>query len=86
MKSEYWVVPLVVISVAAIMIVAPIFYFLMGALVGWIISVPVAFVGEWIIDGMALLGVELTLAQLPLFCGTLGFIGAYFVKTSSSKK
>lgn len=86
MKAEYWVGLLAVVGIAALLILAPIFYFLVGALVGWIISAIVPFVGGWLIDGMALFRVELTLSQLPLFCGTLGFIGAYFIRSHSSKK
>lgn len=86
MKGDLGVILLAILGIIALLIVLPIFYFLIGALVGWIISVPVAFVGQWVISGMALLHVELSLAQLPLFCGTLGFISAYFLRSTSTSK
>jgi hypothetical protein len=62
--------------------------FLVGAFFGWLIANVFTFFGVWIVSGVALFGLHITLADLPLFVATLGFIGGFFRQTStnSSKK
>jgi hypothetical protein len=87
MKDKDWeTIGLVCLGLLVLIILEPLLYFLAGALVGWILENILTFMANWIISVMALFHVELTLSQLPLFCGTLGFIGAYFIKSSTGKK
>ncbi len=72
--------------IAVIIVITPVLYFVFGAFVGWLLANVIVFAGQWLIDGMALFGMHLAFAQLPLFCGTLGFLGAYFVKSSFTTK
>jgi hypothetical protein len=60
--------------------------FLVGAFFGWLIANVFTFFGVWIVSGVALFGLHITLADLPLFIATLGFIGGYFRSTSFSNK
>ena len=86
MKGDIAVGIFAILGIGALILILPVFYFLMGAFTGWIISSVLVFAGNWVVDGLALLHLEVTLEQLPLLCGTLGFIGAYFVKSSSVSK
>jgi len=86
MRGDIAVGVLALLGIGALVLILPVFYFLMGAFTGWILSNVLVFAGNWVVAGLALLRLEVTLAQLPLLCGTLGFIGAYFVKSSSVSK
>ena len=86
MRGDIAVGVLALLGIGALVLILPVFYFLMGAFTGWILSNVLIFAGNWVVDGLALLHLEVTLAQLPMLCGTLGFIGAYFVKSSSASK
>ncbi len=61
-------------------------FFLIGAFFGWLIANVFTFFGVWIISGVALFGIHVTLTDLPLFIATLGFIGGYFRSSSYGKK
>lgn len=74
-----------VAGIAGIVIASPLLLFLLSALTGWIAADVLPFLGDWLVSGFGILGVELTRQQLPLLAGTLGFIGAFFKSNSSSK-
>jgi len=59
---------------------------ILGAFTGWVLSNIFIFAGNWLIDGMNLFHVEVTLIQLPLLTATLGFIGGFFKSSTSSSK
>ena len=72
------------VAVIALAIALSILGFVIGAFMGWLFMAVVPFFGQWIVDGMALLGLHITMADLPLFVAILGFIGSHF-KSSSTK-
>jgi hypothetical protein len=59
--------------------------FLIGAFAGWLLMAIVPWFGAWIVSGVALLGIHITLTDLPLFVATLGFVAGFFKSHSSSK-
>lgn len=74
------------VILAGLVIVSPLLsaaLFLIGAFIGWLIANVFTFFGMWIISGVALFGLHLELAQLPLFIATLSFIGSFFRSYSS---
>jgi hypothetical protein len=43
------------------------------------------FIGEQLVTGLALLGINISIEQIPLIAGTLGWIGGFFKAISFSK-
>lgn len=72
---EIIVTILVMIGVFFIM---PFISFGLGWLSGWIIQITI---GSSIVNGLALIGVNLPLDRLPLFFGTLAIIANFFKTT-----
>ncbi len=58
-----------------IIIFAPALNFVFGWVLGWFITKTFA---STFIDGVALLGIHLTVAKIPLFCGILSCIAGFF--------
>jgi len=46
------------------------------------------FIGQELVAGFALLGINISIEQIPLIAGTLGWIGGFFkvISSSASKK
>lgn len=66
-----------------LLFVAPLVLFGICYIAGWIASVVI---GQWIVAGFALLNINITIAQIPLIAGTLGWIGGFFKATLSVRK
>lgn len=73
------------LGIAAMVFVWPVVLFILGAFTGWVASSVFVFFGNWLVSGMALIGVKIALVDLPLLTATLGFIGGFFKSSSSSK-
>ena len=61
----------------------PIFGFFFGWLIGWVIRLTI---GHLFIAGLAVFGLDTTLAQIPLMCGALGVIASFFKSTPIGNK
>ena len=57
----------------------PMLGFFFGWLTGWVIRLTI---GHLFIAGLAVFGLDITLAQIPLICGVLGVIASFFKSTS----
>jgi len=75
-----------VILVVLVVLVYPVLYFIGGALFGWIMANVFPFAGQWLVDGVRLLGLELNPNNLPLFTATISFIGYFFKSSTTVKK
>ena len=64
-----------IIAVLITVIILPLVDFLVSYLGGFIIK---WLIGNVLIQGFALFGFILPIEEIPLVCGTLGFIGCYF--------
>lgn len=73
----------IIIAVIVMIIISPLLYFLGGWITGCILSWTI---GESIVRGLSLLNIHITVDNLPLFCGVLGVIGAFFRDASTFKK
>lgn len=60
----------------------PFLGFCKGWIIGWIIKKTF---GVTVIQGLGLLGLNITKDSLPLICGTLGVIGGFFKNTVINK-
>lgn len=61
----------------------PMLSFFFGWLAGWVIRLTI---GHLFIAGLAVLGLDITLAQIPLMCGALGVIASFFKSTPIGNK
>lgn len=68
------------------LIVWPLLVFFLGALSGWVIVTFLPFLANWLVAGLALVGLHVEAASLPLLVGTLAFFGSYFGKTAFNNK
>lgn len=50
---------------------------------GWVAKV---IIGNYIVNGLNLIGIVITKDQIPLLAGVLGWIGGFFKTLSTSKK
>ena len=67
---------------AIIIIIIIIFIPLLNFCVGWIVGQLIKIIfGATFIKGLAFLHINITQSQIPLFCGTLGVISAFFRDT-----
>lgn len=57
-----------------------------GYFAGWVLSSIFKFAGLWVVNGASALGLEFTLAQLPLLGAFLGFVSAFFKSGSDFTK
>lgn len=72
--------------VIVIIIFSPFLNFILGYFIGWLITKTF---GTTFLAGLNLLGLKLTMTQIPLLCGTLNAIGSFFrntVKTETKGK
>ena len=72
------------LGIVAFACVWPVSSFVIGAFTGWLASSVFVFFGNWLVSGLALLGVKVALVDLPLLTATLGFIGGFFKSYTSS--
>lgn len=74
------------LGIVALVFVWPIGAFILGAFTGWLASSVFVFFGNWLVSGLALIGIKVALVDLPLLTATLSFIGGLFQSTSTSSK
>lgn len=58
-------------------VIWPFLCFILGWFTGWLIQITI---GTSIVSGLALVGINIPLNQLPLFFGTLAIIASFFKK------
>ena len=73
----------IIIAVIVMIIISPLLYFLGGWITGCILSWTI---GESIVRGLSFLNINITVDNLPLFCGVLGVIGSFFKSVQTSNK
>lgn len=72
------------ITLAILLVVfSPLINFVLAFFVGWLIKITF---GAIFCQGLALLGINIPPAMIPLFCGTLGVISSFFKTTVNFKK
>jgi hypothetical protein len=59
----------------ALYLVAPLIYFGFGYVAGLVIEFTL---GRWVIEGLSIVGVYITMKQIPLLCGVLSLISMFF--------
>lgn len=64
-----------------LIVFAPFLNFLIGYFTGWLISKTF---GVTFIAGVNLIGINLTIKQIPLLCGVLNIIGGFFRRNNSN--
>ena len=55
--------------------ISPFLHFLGGWIAGWLIKVTI---GGFIINGLAIVGLQIPIESLPLFFGTLAVVASFF--------
>lgn len=73
----------IIIVTIAMIIFSPFIDFILCYFTGWLIKITF---GNAICSGLLLLGINVSLNQLPLLFGTLGVIGSFFKSTSITRK
>lgn len=63
--------------------IMPFVWFFGGWISGWLIKITI---GQSIISGLALMGLNLSLDKLPLFFGTIAVIASFFKTTQTDFK
>lgn len=69
--------------VVVVILFAPFLNFILGYFIGWLISKTF---GATLLAGLKLLGLNITITQLPLLCGTLNVIGSFFRNSKEIEK
>ena len=59
----------------ALYLVAPLIYFGFGYVTGLVIKFTI---GRWVIEGLSIVGVYITMQQIPILCGVLSLISMFF--------
>ena len=73
-----------VISLAILLVIfSPLINFGLAFFIGWLIKITF---GAVFCQGLALLGINISPAMIPLFCGTMGVISSFFKSAVSFKK
>lgn len=72
----------VVITAFIMALISPFIIFWVSYIGGYFVK---WFIGNILIQGLALFGITLPLEKIPLACGTLGFIASYFKQTVNTK-
>lgn len=71
----------VILVVVAGIFILPWLAFWLAYFGGWIAKIVI---GKYLVQGLAMLGLNITLDQIPLLAGVLGWIGGFF-KTAAIK-
>ena len=76
---------LIILIATAIVIIFiwPWLSFWVAYFLGWITKITI---GKYIIEGFALLNIDLPLDKVPLLAGVLGWIGGFFTGTKNNMK
>ena len=69
---------LVDFGIIVLAILAPLGYAAGGYLTGWVLAEIFTFAGQWIVNGLNALGIEIALNALPGIGAALGFLGSFF--------
>lgn len=56
-------------------LVSPLIYFGFGYVTGLVIKLTI---GRWVIEGLSIVGVYITMQQIPILCGVLSLISMFF--------
>ena len=73
-----------IITLIVIMVfITPWLTFWLAYFGGWIAKI---IIGDYIVNGLSLIGIIITKEQIPLLAGVLGWIGGFFKSLSTSKK
>ena len=76
---------LIILIATAIVIIFiwPWLSFWVAYFLGWITKITI---GKYIVEGFALLNIDLPLNKVPLLAGVLGWIGGFFTGTKTNRK
>lgn len=61
--------------IIALYLIGPLIYFGFGYVAGLVIEFTL---GRWVIEGLSIVGVYITMQQIPLLCGVLSLISMFF--------
>ncbi len=66
---------ILILGCIALIFISPFIAFAEGWLIGWLIKI---IFGTIFISGLKLIGISITIDNIPLICGTLNLIGYFF--------
>lgn len=72
-----------IITIFLLIFIVPLLVFWISYFVGWISKI---FIGKYLVEGFALVGINLPLNKIPLLAGCLGWIASFFVHRNNSDK
>lgn len=72
-----------VITILLLIFIVPFLSFWLCYFVGWISKI---FIGKYLVEGFALVGIDLPLNKIPLLAGCLGWIASFFAHYNNSDK
>ena len=74
---------ILIITAIVIIFIWPWLSFWVAYFLGWITKITI---GKYIVEGFALLNIDLPLNKIPLLAGVLGWIGGFFIGTKGNRK
>lgn len=72
-----------IITILLLIFIVPFLSFWLCYFVGWISKI---FIGKYLVEGFALIGINLPLNKIPLLAGCLGWIASFFAHHNNSDK
>lgn len=72
-----------IIGIIVLTFLMPFICFYLGWISGWLIKITI---GQKIVSGLALVGLNLSLDKLPLFFGTVAIITSFFKNPNNFKE
>lgn len=72
------------LAAVALAVLAPLLYAVGGYFTGWVLKSVFPFAGNWIVSGVAAVGIEIAREQLPVIGALLGFVGVNFKNEEES--